>query len=132
MNKNVIPCEQCHESYRRSFSTIASYSDELPSVVWPFFGCVSFDPILGGRCGNCAWSDRPCSWEHPMPTNSSPSDPFPLAGVRPAFDLKAPPVVTSLADWTVRGMIPEDRQQALADQTARVIRKAKAAAAKRR
>lgn len=67
-----------------------------------------------------------------MPSSSSSSDPFPLAGLRPPFDLKAKPATVSLASWTVGDVIPLDTDQAILDQMERVKQKRIENAAKRR
>ncbi|KAK4131256.1 hypothetical protein BT67DRAFT_436404 [Trichocladium antarcticum] len=32
-------------------------------TMWPFYGCVSVPEVLNGKCGNCLWSGKECSWE---------------------------------------------------------------------
>ncbi|KAK4158828.1 hypothetical protein QBC43DRAFT_294656 [Cladorrhinum sp. PSN259] len=60
---NGVPCEECCSTYRRS--TIADLAGEgypPTHVMWPFFGCVSIPGFKEGKCGNCAWGMRTCSW----------------------------------------------------------------------
>src|SRR4051794_13025516 len=61
-HRNPMLCRDCHQTFRRSMSSVEGI-DGTPSVMWPFFGCVSFDPVMKGRCGNCTWEEHVCTWE---------------------------------------------------------------------
>jgi hypothetical protein len=66
--RNKIPCQCCYESYRRSFTDARNpKGGEIATVhaMWPFYGCVSIplDSFLDGRCGNCCWTEKQCSWQ---------------------------------------------------------------------
>lgn len=63
--RNHIPCQCCDEAYRRSTTVqVDPITAETSTVhaMWPFFGCVSYEPFSDGRCGNCWWVDKKCSW----------------------------------------------------------------------
>ena len=112
-------CRDCHDTFRRASSGVDGI-DETPSVMWPFFGCVSFDPVLKGRCGNCAWEEHVCTWEIELPETSLASDPHPLAGLHTPVSASDPlEREVSLTSWRVEGEIPEDREVVLAGQMAR-------------
>ncbi|KAK4144496.1 uncharacterized protein C8A04DRAFT_27680 [Dichotomopilus funicola] len=64
---NLNPCRCCDENYRRATTTLRFYKNgqgenKSLHVTWPFFGCVSYESADNGRCGNCWWLGRRCSW----------------------------------------------------------------------
>ncbi len=65
-HRNLNPCEQCVNRYRRSFLHIDLDPGDfrLVHALWPFVECVSLPGYKGGTCGNCAFQlDGTCSFE---------------------------------------------------------------------
>jgi hypothetical protein len=85
--------------------------------MWPFFGCVSFGPIQDGRCGNCWWTEKRCSWED---VRSGPADdPDPWAKGKAVFSMKRPGLAVSLMDWEVDRCVLGDLELAKKEQEQR-------------
>lgn len=65
--RNGNPCRCCDENYRKSTTSIRVYEggkskNKSKHVMWPFYGCVSYELVENGRCGNCWWLGKRCSW----------------------------------------------------------------------
>ncbi|KAK4148946.1 hypothetical protein C8A00DRAFT_38475 [Chaetomidium leptoderma] len=66
-DQNKIPCRCCDVNHWSCTTAVVHenghQSDSARvNVMWPFFGCVSFGHIDNGRCGNCLWLGKECSW----------------------------------------------------------------------
>jgi hypothetical protein len=80
----------------------------------PFYGCVSFGPLLDGRCGNCVWHEQECSFEAVEASNDPNGDPVAFAQV--VFDVRKEPVSVRLADFEKDQEVVVDFDQVVADQ----------------
>ena len=88
----------------------------------PFFGCVSFGPLLDGRCGNCLWHEQHCTFEE-VQAGETGGDPAAVGKVK--FDVNKAPVPVSLSGLAKVAEVEVDLDRIVAEQKAFVERKAR-------
>ena len=79
----------------------------------PFYGYVSFGPILDGRCGNCVWHEQAYVFEDMKPSDDPNGDPVAFAQV--VFDIGKLPRPVKLAGFEKGREVVVDWDQIVAD-----------------
>ena len=85
--------------------------------MWPFYGCVSMGKeFQNGKCGNCWWTEKRCSWEQ---IDAGGQDPF--SQVKKPFVLGQPGKQVQLSTWGHGQALVVDLERAISDQMARYL-----------
>lgn len=79
----------------------------------PFYGCVSFGPVLDGRCGNCLWHEQRCTFEG-ITAGDTSGDPA-TAG-KAKFQINQAPVSVSLARFAKGEEVVANLDEIVAEQ----------------